>query len=119
MAIRKVLLAARILWTYDWKVRMGVRLQNLGSCTLVAQRADLSKQRCTEPLRIPSDLHKFRLSRNGEQSRSLPICRLAITNPEPGQITSGLPTKRPEFVSLQVEHKQFIGNGHLVDSSLR
>jgi len=35
------------------------------------------------------------------------------------QIREGLPTKRPEFVSLQVEHKQFIGNGHLVDSSLR
>jgi hypothetical protein len=29
---------------------MGVRLQNLGSCTLVAQRADLSKQRCLKPL---------------------------------------------------------------------
>jgi hypothetical protein len=37
----------------------------------------------------------------------------------PYRIGEELPTKRPEFVSLQVEHKQFIGNGHLVDSSLR
>src|SRR5207249_11802706 len=49
--------------------------------------------------------------------RCFAVCRFLY--PERNRITSCYPTKRPEFVSLQVEHKQFIGNGHLVDSSLR
>jgi len=35
-------------------------------------------------------------------------------------ITSGSPTQPPGIsVSLQVENKQFIGNGHLIGLSLR